>query len=121
MRTRHLAWCVALPLLASCATLPPEARGRRDADHDADRGHFVQLTWGLRGADALERDRELFEKYGVRMAIVAGCVVSPEEEAYWESYNAGARSRIDERFGPGYLERALHDVYRGPAPPAHQD
>jgi hypothetical protein len=101
----------SLLLLASCATLSPELRGQRDAERDAARGEFSQLTGGLRGSDAPSRDQRLFEKYGVHMRVSSGCVVSPEEVAYRESYNAAAKARIDQHFGPGYLDRAIQETY----------
>ena len=66
---------------------------------DSARGHHEIKVYGLPAPWRSEYARLVYERYGVEINPVAGCVVSQELVWYVDGYNSVARQRILARHG----------------------
>jgi hypothetical protein len=96
-------WLIAAVLVAAFWFLGGYPRGMAMAYLDHARGHYEVQACGLPPPWCGEYDRVLEEKYGVKVNVVAGCVVSPWLDAYVSGYNEVSCRRLNERY--------RHDIF----------
>ena len=82
-------------------------RGRMEAARDIRAGQLILRTYGLAGSAAYPR--EVLQRYGLKVQVVAGCVVDPRLIAETGGYNDAMRAEIKRRFGVA----ALNDLEPG--------
>lgn len=82
---------------------PSALRGRADARRDLAEGRLELRLWGL---PVLWRpiQMEMLRSRGVVSRTVAGCVLTYEQEAAWEGYNAVMAAEIERRYGRTFLD-----------------
>ena len=79
----------------------PEAEGRADAERDLATGALGLKTYGLPASWAVDYDRLMQSRLGVRIQPVAGCLVDSKLSRYVAGYNGVMEQEIAKRFGPG--------------------
>ncbi len=84
-----------------------EAVAISDAQTDLENGTLLIQVYGgpVTTYDPVERN--LQELYGIQYNRVAGCVVSPEQLTYADTYNAIALPAFEDMFGEDFQKKAL--------------
>jgi len=87
-------------------------RGMLAAYCDHARGHYEVKTYGYPAEWAREGDyqRLVFDRYGVEVHEVAGCVVNDELVSYVDGYNSVSVSRSNARFGKDIFAECAADA-----------
>jgi hypothetical protein len=98
--------------LAACQGSAPLANLRGDitARIDLAQGEMRILQYGL-GSPADDEHKRLFKtRYGIEIKTVAGCVVSQDQAAYWDAYNAVMREAISRKYGSDVIDRTIAEA-----------
>ena len=115
MKTLTGSLLVAL-LLTGCSSwheLRARHDGRREAARDIAAGNLRMRTYGLPIPGGVPTYETLLaERLGVKVYLVAGCLVTPELVAKTEAYNAAVEAEIARRFGDGMLKSLEKEAAR---------
>ncbi|QEL15179.1 hypothetical protein [Limnoglobus roseus] len=85
-------------------------RGLFAAYADRVAGHDEIKVFGYPPPEIGEYSRLLRERYGVKMNVVAGCVVTQDLEWYVDGYNSVSEPRIREKFGKDIFEECWNEA-----------
>ena len=90
----------------------PEAEGRADAERDLATGVLCLKTYGLPASWAVDYDRLMERRMGVRIQPVAGCLVDSKLRRYVAGYNGVMEQEIAKRFGPGARDAIVAEAQK---------
>jgi hypothetical protein len=117
MRVLTVPLLLAL-LLTGCSTHAwrmAQARetGRAQATLDVAAGNLELRTWGIPiPGDSFTFEKLLTERLGVRVGAVGGCLVTSEQAAHTEGYNAVVEAEIKRRFGSNIFDTLKEEAAR---------
>lgn len=83
---------------------PAAEKGRLEAARDIRDGRLILRTYGFAGGASSPASQRLYERFGIRREVVAGCVVNPAIIAETAAYNEVMKAEIRKRFGAKVLD-----------------
>jgi hypothetical protein len=87
--------------------------GRAQATRDIAAGNLELRTWGIPiPGDSFTFEKLLAERLGVRVGAVGGCLVTSEQAAHTEGYNAVVEAEIKRRFGSNIFDILKEEAAR---------
>src|SRR6185295_1734743 len=110
-RFRRLRWLLLalLPIAIMCVgyagwVSSARLRGQTMARFELTRGHYEILTLGLPAPWRPEFARQIYERYGIGLRVVAGCIVSESLLECVDGYNAVMERAANRKFGRDIFE-----------------
>ena len=123
MRILTVPLTVALLLTGCSAWHESQARrdGRAEAARDIAAGDLRLRTYGLPLPSDSTYETLLEERIGVKVDVVAGCLLTPDLVAKTSAYNAVVEAEIARRFGADVLDSLEKEAARVDSASQSQD
>ena len=96
--------------LMAASKLTSVVAGRLAAERDVRAGRLILKSWGYPSPVFPIYAQLVHERYGIQITTVAGCVISSEQHAEWNAYNAVVAAEIERRFGADALNRVYEEA-----------
>ncbi|MEK7951424.1 FEKKY domain-containing protein [Luteolibacter soli] len=111
---RILLQSLAIGAFLACCGCGSSAsrKGKADARADIAAGKLGLETAGMVSPGIATYERLLYERHGIQVRSVSGCVIDKKIMQHMEAYNEVMKAEISRRFGEDALEKIADEAQR---------